>query len=384
MISKVRKIFLSFATCTIVFFISCASNNKFPQKQNDELTLVFAGDIMAHENNFKMSDYDLIWEDISPILNASDLSFANLESPVNDNIPFETYPTFNMNSSYPEAAIKAGINVLSLSNNHTNDQGLEGIRSTSLWAMKKEEETKGSKRALYFSGLKENGNISYRTINIRSWKILYVAITQSLNQPSFASYINYVKNTERAQNAFVKEIKDLREANDCDLFIISIHSNETEYVAKVEDSVEKFYLSLINSGVDIITANHPHVIRQIDFLGEDKSNKINKMIIYGNGNVISSQRRKPTFSNPENKWDNTGDGSLVKITCDKINNKPYIKDSNIFYITTYIDKNRNFIIKQLNKDFYEQLRNNNQNEWADYLEKREIINKKIEGKTIWQ
>ena len=77
--------------------------------EDETLSLVFCGDVMAHTQNFRMKDYSQIWEDIKEITQNSDFTFANIESPINDEAPFENYPTFNMQYSYPQAAVDAGI-----------------------------------------------------------------------------------------------------------------------------------------------------------------------------------------------------------------------------------------------------------------------------------
>ena len=64
--------------------------------------------IMAHNENFRMKDYNKIYTDILNITQNDDLTFCNLETPVDNSIPYETYPTFNVQSPYLEAAVNAG------------------------------------------------------------------------------------------------------------------------------------------------------------------------------------------------------------------------------------------------------------------------------------
>ena len=89
---------------------------------------------MAHKPNFNMRGYNKIWESISGTVQSADLAFANIEAPVSKDLPYSSFPNFNMHPEYPEAAVSAGFNVFSLVNNHTNDQGLEGMRATAKWA----------------------------------------------------------------------------------------------------------------------------------------------------------------------------------------------------------------------------------------------------------
>ena len=71
---------------------------------------------MAHTGNFIMKDYDIIWDGIRDLTSTSDFTFANIEAPVSNDIPFMNYPNFNMQYSYPQAAIDAGVNVITVAN----------------------------------------------------------------------------------------------------------------------------------------------------------------------------------------------------------------------------------------------------------------------------
>ena len=114
-----------------------SDKKEIPEKEQDQLlTLLFGGDIMAHQQNYSMSNYSEIWESISPLVKNTDFSFANIEFTVDDDLPYSAFPDFNVHHDYPEAAISAGFNVFSLVNNHTTDYGLKGMKSTLAWSEK--------------------------------------------------------------------------------------------------------------------------------------------------------------------------------------------------------------------------------------------------------
>ncbi|MDE6068716.1 MAG: CapA family protein, partial [Treponemataceae bacterium] len=64
-----------------LFFFSCQTtkHERLP-KEDKILKLTFAGDIMAHTQNFQMDDFSLIWNDIREKVGAADFAFANLEA----------------------------------------------------------------------------------------------------------------------------------------------------------------------------------------------------------------------------------------------------------------------------------------------------------------
>ena len=158
----------------------------------DSLLVTFAGDLMAHKPNWDRGHFDEIYEDIKDELLECPLVFANLETPVCDSKPYSTYPNFNVHHEYVEAAIDAGFNVFSLTNNHTNDQFLEGINSTREWFLKKEAETNETQRPVFACGLKNKPEdpLTYMIIKQDDWTILFVSITEILNTNYYSSYID--------------------------------------------------------------------------------------------------------------------------------------------------------------------------------------------------
>lgn len=356
---------------------------KTKSQEIQTLSLLFLGDIMAHAENFKMQDFNKIWTEVKPIFSKCDFVFGNIESPVDDRRPFSSYPEFNMKNSYPKAMIDAGINVFSLANNHTNDQKIDGILQTFLWAESNENSNK-----IYFSGIKNipNSEITYKIIEYNSWRIIFCAITEILNQNIGKEYINFVNYTEQGRNDFIKTVNNIRHLNESDIFILSIHSNETEYVKDVKESRKKYYHSLLENGVDVIWANHPHIVRERELIGDKNSKKIKKIILYGNGNTISGQRRNPQFKNPENSRDNTGDSLMffADFSKDLQTGETYISRTKPYYITTYINTAWNFVIKNLDEDFINYLEENNRSDWKEYIKKRKEITEQTKETIIWQ
>ena len=113
-----------------------------------------------------------------------------------------------------------------------------------------------------------------------------------------------------------------------------------------------------------------------------------KLIMYGNGNTISAQRTKPQFLKPSTPRDDTGDGLLLKVTFSKRGENgeipPFIKKSEPYFITTYINENREFIIKYLDSEFISELTENENTKWASYLKERKIITERHKDNPIWQ
>lgn len=354
-----------------------------------ELTLLFGGDIMAHNVNYYISDYPKIWRDIKDEILPADLAFANIEAPIDTTRKASSWPNFNMTQKYVEAAIDAGWDVFSLCNNHTNDQYLSGIKETMKTTQALVERSKLRGENIYFSGLKDgtNASFTYNFIEKNGWKILFIPISELLNRPDHSDYINYVKPKEKDRQAFIEQCKTLRKENPCDIFIISIHTAEPEYTRKVTDSQDKFYRELLQAGADIVWANHAHIIKDRRIIINAQT-QAGKVIMYANGNTISGQRTAPDFNskNPIGERDNTGDGLLYRITFTKdeatsteqfnngIISTVHIKCCTPLFITTYINTADEFVCKKLNQDFVDYLYDVPRTSWAKYIEKRIKIN----------
>nr|MCR4823370.1 CapA family protein [Treponema sp.] len=291
-----------------------------------------------------------------------------------------TYPQFNMHSEYVEEAIKAGFNVFSLANNHTNDQYLQGIKETKKYF--------DGRKGVWACGLKDKsqGPLSYKIIEKNGFKILFVAITEILNRRDFASYIDYYPSTEEKRKDLVKEIKNLQNQAACDLFIFSIHSDEAEYVQKVSQSRKDFYKKLIEEcRVDIIWANHPHIVKYYEevqpssYYTKDLNHKKRRaFIMYANGNTISAQRTNPQFSAPETARDYTGDGLILKMKVSKKSDGEIIfSDYQPHLITTYITPSWQYVIKLLDQNFINVLDRAEVTNWAKYLSERKKLMEKV-------
>ena len=388
--SENLKLFLTFLL-SLLLFSSCAttknassslsSQNAAPES---ELSLLFAGDVMAHAPNYKITDFDRIWRDIRPLVSSSDLAFANIEAPVANDIPWNTYPQFNMHTEYVEAAIKAGFNVFSLTNNHTNDQYLDGIKQTKKYF--------DSRKGIWACGLKEKsgGPLTYKIIHKNGWKILFVSITELLNRNDFASYIDYYPSKESKRNQLIEELKKLQDESKADLFVLSVHTDEPEYVIKVTESHKKFFRRIIEEcRADIIWANHPHVVKIFEETAasshytQDLGQKNRKaFIMYANGNTISAQRTNPQFAAPDTPRDYTGEGLLLKLKARKMSDGSVIlSDYEPHLITTYITPAWQFVIKLLDDDFIATLDRAELVTWAKYLtERKKLMEKVLEGK----
>lgn len=395
---KFSMLIAAFSCFVSCLFIACESTNLDDFKgeysfitvenqftQHNELTCLFAGDIMAHRPNWSHGRFNEIYESISEDLKKADFSFANIETPVSNSNEYSTFPYFNVHGEYVDAAINAGFNVFSLANNHSNDQDLIGINETRDYFLDKIKKTSDTENPIYAAGLKqtENEPYSFQIIEKNGWKILFVAVTEILNRPIYYKWIDYVTPNTKGRDNFKNEMKKLREENPCDIFIISIHCAEEEYVRTIAKSQKNYYMELLDCGVDVIWANHPHVSRTWDLIQNEKDGT-SKMIFYSLGNTISAQRYTPNFQNPNDDREYTGDGYIIKVVFDKTENGIAIRQVSPMLITTFIDNSGMYLIKKLTDEQISEMKATGFKTWGNYLEKRKNYMEEIKGNLIWQ
>ncbi|NJO93093.1 MAG: CapA family protein [Chloroflexia bacterium] len=112
-------------------------NDSILKEKNDEINLLFMGDIMGHDlqiesaYNPKTKNYDFSteFEHIVPLVKDVDAAVGNLEVTL-AGPPYKGYPQFSSPDQLAIDIKNAGIKYLGTANNHINDRGLTGFNRT--------------------------------------------------------------------------------------------------------------------------------------------------------------------------------------------------------------------------------------------------------------
>ena len=331
-------------------FWACSTAPRIPDTEKvpppEPLVLTFAGDIMAHDVNYSMRDYDRIYHDLSPLLHSDDLSFVNLETPVADALPMSNYPRFNVHRSYLEAAVDAGFDVFSLANNHTNDQGLAGMAGT-------RDAVRHMPEGVYANGIRLAPGEAFRpeVIRIRDWTIIFLAVTEILNSHDKSAHqVQYSAPTKAGRSALLERISEIDAQHPGALFVLSIHTNEPEYVRTVSAAKKRWFAELARSGADIVWANHPHVMQPWELVSVDGRDCL---FMYSMGNFISGQRWRPDFANPGADREYTGDAVLLQLRTHS-GGEPgtlYAPEIVPVPVTNYLDPDHGMVVRRFSSSF---------------------------------
>ncbi len=211
---------------------------------------------------------------IREIIKNNSIAFANLESPITRST--EKYLPdkgiyFKVDPAYANAIKWCGFDILSISNNHIMDWGINGVIDTMRYL---------NEMNIKYTGVNigEKWNIKPVIFNIKKTKVCFLAINDIY--PVTYRKGHRVVSTYTYDERMRKYIKHL--SNKCDILIISYHTG-IEYRKNPErEKIEKMKL-LIREGADIIIGGHPHVVQNIEVYNEKK------VIAYSVGNLIFDQ-----------------------------------------------------------------------------------------------
>lgn len=314
----------------VLSFLFLGTTNSPSDRPVRRLKLIFAGDIMGHGPQIKSAeivknelyDYDPCFRYIQPILEEADLAIGNLELTLPGRPPYHGWPNFRSPDDLAIALRKAGFDVLTTANNHSNDAGKNGVIQT-------------------IATLENNG--FYHTGTYRN------AFEKALFHPLLVykkgfqlAFLNYTYGTDQKKHrpptivnlideASIK--KDLQRTRRMkpDAIIVMIHWGK-EYQLDASSEQRKLARRMANWGADLVIGSHPHVVQPIEeyFLDEQKPDGEMNLFAYSLGNFISNQKKI-----------NTDTGILLEVDLIKTDGNTSIEDYHYLPIWRYIRKPEN-------------------------------------------
>ena len=250
------------------------------------INMSFGGDIMLDRGvrnsvvkNFN-NDYSSLFEKL-PKLKLQDIVFANLEGTASDKgKDLHNLYSFRMDPSVIPTLAGAGINILSVANNHIGDFGLDAYIDT-LSRLKENE-------ILYTGG--GNNKIEAETPAITEkygMKIGFLGFSdkgpegmEATDEQAGILLANNKNFDQIIQNASKK----------VDYLIVSIHFGE-EYQNKHNQRQEYLAHKAIDDGAKIIIGSHPHVVEDTEVYSKKDCTQSSCVgyIAYSLGNFIFDQ-----------------------------------------------------------------------------------------------
>jgi poly-gamma-glutamate capsule biosynthesis protein CapA/YwtB (metallophosphatase superfamily) len=240
-------------------------------------TLMFGGDVMlsrtVNRKSKAYNDYTWPMKKIASTTAVADLFIINLESPFtiggNYNVPTGSF-SFNADPKSLEALIISGVDIVSLANNHTINQGKKGIEDT----IKLLTENK-----IAFAGAGLNETQAHQPAIVEKNGLTFGFLGYAYpNDYSVATESTY-GIADMDINKMTTDVKKLKA--EVDIVIIMMHAGY-EYVNRPNQQQITFAKSAIDAGADIIIGHHPHWVQNIEIYKD-------KPILYSLGNLVFDQ-----------------------------------------------------------------------------------------------
>lgn len=317
-------------------------NSELDKKQGSDLfieeeevistvNLLSSGDLMFHSPQFRSAydrstgvyDFSPVFKHVKKHIEEADISIANLETVIaGSHIEYSGFPRFNTPKEAVLGISQAGFDILVTANNHSLDQGREGLINTI--------------RAIDEYGMKNIGTYEQegRPILIEERdgiRMAFLSYTYGLNGMSSslsAEELSYM--VDRIDEERIKKDIERAEDLDVDLTIVYMHWGY-EYHREPSDYQVELGEKMAAWGADIILGSHPHVIQRSEILkveGEDK------FIVYSMGNFLSNQRK----SSMGNSY--TEDGIMINFKIEKSSLTGKTRIAKIDYMPSWVHRYR--------------------------------------------
>jgi poly-gamma-glutamate synthesis protein (capsule biosynthesis protein) len=250
-----------------------------PEPVNNRVSIIFAGDVMLGRSVMGAAldegDFFYPFRKTADFLKDADLTMVNLENPIVKDCPRHK-GGFKFCTSYQiaEGLKFAGIDIVSLANNHTNNYGEAGLEDTKRYLTENNID--------YVGDLPAQAGDNLLIKEIKGIKFGFLGFNYTFSTNSLEDDIELVKKYDTT----------------ADILIVNNHWGE-EY----KDIANSFQTTaarrMVDNGADVIIGHHPHWVQNF----EEYSGK---PIYYSLGNFIFDQM-----------WsEETKKGLVVKMTFD--------------------------------------------------------------------
>lgn len=243
-------------------------------KEEPKILLSFAGDTMmagrvADIVEQKGADYP--FTDAAPLLEKSDLAILNLETAISDlGDAKQKEFTFRSDPIMAQALKKAGVDIVSVANNHALDYGTEAFLDT-LSNLKKQ----GVKYV--GGGLNQEEAYAPAVMEIKGKKVQIFGFSRVLAEATWHAGVNHPGMASAYDHELVYKAVEPH-LPQSDYTIVYLHWGQELSETPLPYQVQLAH-GLIDLGVDIVIGSHPHVLQGMEWYK-------GKLIAYSLGNFV--------------------------------------------------------------------------------------------------
>ncbi len=228
-------------------------------------TISLGGDLMPYELINKNTCKNL-WDECGEFFFSSDIVFANLETPIDLSKPVSLVPEVMLNDMlfngdeemfeiFSGNGKFKGYDVLSVANNHSLDQGKDGLLKTLDFLQKKNILSAGAAR-------NENEVNDFPIIQKKGISFAFLAYTFSLNKFSCEDepwLCNHLRLNKRGEDfSFIRQQTKIARERNADVVILSLHMGNAYQKYPDKHIIENVHRIARETEVEVIVCNHAH------------------------------------------------------------------------------------------------------------------------------
>lgn len=252
--------------------------NSGNKKRDSIIRLSAVGDILCEneiiEDGYmkKSNSYNFnsMFQNITEFLKPSDIVLGTMETNFVDK-DYSGYGLRNSPKEFAEAVKNSGVNLVSISTNHSLDYGINGLKQTKKYLQSLGYDTVGDSLGENRVTIKE----------VKETKIAFLSYTCVMEKQS-----SKTKEELKAANMYSPNIakEDLEYAKQNSDFIFVIMHWGDPYATKPSEEQEKIASYLIENGANVILGNHSATIQPME-VSQNKEGE-NVFVAYSLGNYI--------------------------------------------------------------------------------------------------
>ncbi len=272
-----------------------------PEPDLRTVNLVAVGNIFPHIPQIEQAyigdgvyDFSPSFEIIAPYLQAADLAIGDLEtSQAGPDITFHGvrgytgFPLFNSPQELSVALRDAGMNVMTLGNNHALDRGLEGLMNTLDHLHDLGVVTFGA----YKSREERDTPLIIDQNGIKIALIGYTYSTNGIPVPEGHEYcVNFTPGFQDI-SPIIADIDKARE-HGADLVAVFPHWGDSEYVREPQPQyLRQVAEELAAAGADLVIGGHPKFIQPLEWFFHEREDGSQRatLAVYSKGTFLSNQ-----------------------------------------------------------------------------------------------
>ncbi len=296
-----------------------------PPTPEPVVTIAAAGDLVLNPHAMRAilddgdEGYARLLAGYASVIREDDVAFLNLEQPlVDDLVPLDAgwprqdtsrprrSPVLGATPPLADALAAAGVDVVSVSNNHAYDQGYRGLARTL-------EELARVDVAAVGAGPDADAAYAPRVIERSGVRVAFVAFSEFFNQhPSGEPSAVAAREDQARVEAAIAAARE-----SADLVVVSVHWSR-DFLARASITEQRHARRLVDAGADVILGTGPHVLHGVERLPSPRGDAV---VAYSLGNVASGMgrtyvvgQRPRGFIHPANVTPEARDGVVLRVT----------------------------------------------------------------------